>query len=568
MEEINNDIETNNKEIKLEEGENINKEINNKNNNNENEEIVITKKEEENIINNNNENKKEVDEENKNKPNENDSNNIIINNKDLEDKNNNNIDKNNINEIIEKNNEEANLNINISKEKTKKKHIVVKYANLDSFFNDDDIEKDNNILNNKNKYNKQFDKKHSSPLNNPINYTNTITKDDSFKSNKNKKLDKNIVKRSFSEAIIDSDKKGGKKNFFNELSDNPKYSKIIDLKEETESQFKKTVGNEGSSSFLKSLVSRKKARFCYDGFDLDLTYITMNIIAMGFPSTSIEGLYRNNMDDVKRFFNTRHPKHHKIYNLCEEKRYPENTFYQQGYYPFPDHEAPSLTCLMPFCQDAKKFLEEDEKNVVAIHCKAGKGRTGTFICCLLLYLGIFDTADECMKYYGLMRVGEEKGVTIPSQKRYVNYFEKIVRNKIETPIKYKSATITQIKLYTVPNFAKFGNSCTPTFIIENGKKSYKHSDYNRKTTYYCTSKSIEFPLKGDGFTVSGDTLVTFYHLAFFGKDKMFKFWFNSHFLPENGVLEIDKKNLDKAFKDKENKNFSPDFKIEMRYFFP
>ena len=49
---------------------------------------------------------------------------------------------------------------------------------------------------------------------------------------------------------------------------------------------------------------------------------------------------------------------------------------------------------------------------------------------------------------------------------------------------------------------------------------------------------------------------------------MFKFWFNSHFLPENGVLEIDKKNLDKAFKDKDNKYFSQDFKIEMKYFFP
>ena len=584
MEEIdNNDIDTSNKEIKSEEGENINKEINNINNN-ENEETINTKKEEENPINNQTENNKEVEEENKNKPNEFDSNNIIINNKDLEEKDNNNIDKNNINEIIEKNDniidkdkdnineiiekksedENLNININISKEKPKKKPTVVKYANLDSFFNDDDTEKNNNIINTKS--NKAIDKRQYSQVYKPLKYS--VTKDDSFKDNNNQKLDNNIVRRSMSQAVIDSDNKGGKRSFLNELSSNPKYYKIIDLKEETDTQFKKTVGNEGSSSFLKSLVSRKKARFCYDGFDLDLTYITMQIIAMGFPSTSIEGLYRNNMDDVKRFFNTRHPKHHKIYNLCEEKRYPENTFYQQGYYPFPDHEAPPLPCLMPFCQDAKKFLEEDENNVVAIHCKAGKGRTGTFICCLLLYLGIFDTADECMKYYGLMRVGAEKGVSIPSQKRYVNYFEKMVRDKIEKPINYKSATITEIKLYTVPNFAKFSNSCTPTFIIENGKRSYKHSDYNRKRAYYCTSKSIEFPLKGEGFTVNGDTLVTFYHLGFFGKDKMFKFWFNSHFLPENGVLEIDKKNLDKAFKDKENKNFSPDFKIEMKYFFP
>ena len=47
---------------------------------------------------------------------------------------------------------------------------------------------------------------------------------------------------------------------------------------------------------------------------------------------------------------------------------------------------------------------------------------------------------------------------------------------------------------------------------------------------------------------------------------MFKFWFNTNFLPDNGILEIDKKGLDKAFKDKENKLFSADFKVEVKYF--
>ena len=40
----------------------------------------------------------------------------------------------------------------------------------------------------------------------------------------------------------------------------------------------------------------------------------------------------------------------------------------------------------PFCEDVQKFLDADDKNVVSIHCKAGKGRTGLMISCLLVYL--------------------------------------------------------------------------------------------------------------------------------------------------------------------------------------
>ena len=207
---------------------------------------------------------------------------------------------------------------------------------------------------------------------------------------------------------------------FKELTQN-QLTKVYDLKVLTEEAIARTVKNKNSSNIVKALVSKKKNRFCYDGFDLDLTYITPRIIAMGFPSTSLEGIYRNNMEDVKRFFTTRHKDHYKVYNLCGEKTYPKDTFYKQSSYPFPDHEAPPLNLFLPFCQDAKAFLDEDEKNIVAIHCKAGKGRTGTFVCALMLYLNIFKMPEEALAYYGIMRVANGKGVTIPSQIRYVNY---------------------------------------------------------------------------------------------------------------------------------------------------
>lgn len=43
--------------------------------------------------------------------------------------------------------------------------------------------------------------------------------------------------------------------------------------------------------------------------------ITKNIIAMGIPATGIESFYRNCANESLKFFETRHPKSYKIYNL-------------------------------------------------------------------------------------------------------------------------------------------------------------------------------------------------------------------------------------------------------------
>ena len=346
------------------------------------------------------------------------------------------------------------------------------------------------------------------------------------------------------------------------------YQVFLALKENTENEVRKTVKNKGQTGYIKSLVSKAKSRFVYDGFDLDLTYITPRIIAMGFPSTAIEGLYRNNMDDVKRFFNTRHKNHYKVYNLCGERTYPKDTFYKQSYYPFPDHEAPPLNLLLPFCQDAKAFLEENQDNIVAVHCKAGKGRTGTFICCLMIYLSIFKTADEALAYYGIMRVGDGRGVTIPSQIRYVNYFEIILDKKIDINVNPKKIIIRKIKLSNAPGFSRVGWNSSITFSIDNGEKnSFKYYDYIKKReTFNLTMGQIEFYLGVKGFEVCGDVRFTFYNVGMIGtRDKIFKFWIHTKFLPEGNKFSLTKWDIDKACKDTANKNFKEDFKVEVYY---
>lgn len=77
---------------------------------------------------------------------------------------------------------------------------------------------------------------------------------------------------------------------------------------------------------VRSLVSKQKRRWDGDGYNLDLTYITDSIIAMGFPSEGTEGLFRNPLNEVQRFMKERHGDHVHVYNLCIERSYKAEKF--------------------------------------------------------------------------------------------------------------------------------------------------------------------------------------------------------------------------------------------------
>ena len=109
---------------------------------------------------------------------------------------------------------------------------------------------------------------------------------------------------------------------------------------------------------------------------------------MGYPSTGAESFYRNPATQVQAFIERYHAGHCKVYNLCLEKSYgagvlglPDDAVEQHGCF---DHNPAPLICLGPFCESAKRWLDADPRNVVAVHCKAGKGRTGMMICALMV----------------------------------------------------------------------------------------------------------------------------------------------------------------------------------------
>ena len=48
--------------------------------------------------------------------------------------------------------------------------------------------------------------------------------------------------------------------------------------------------------------------------------------------------------------------------------------------------------LLDFVKAAHDWLDLDPDNVIAVHCKGGKGRTGTIICTWLVENGTFEEA--------------------------------------------------------------------------------------------------------------------------------------------------------------------------------
>lgn len=311
-------------------------------------------------------------------------------------------------------------------------------------------------------------------------------------------------------------------------------------------------------NYVRRKVSLNKNRYQQDGFDLDLTYITKNVAAMGFPAIGVEALYRNPRTEVKRLLDKQHKDHYKVYNLCVEPKWkyePVEFENRVSHYPFADHNAPPLPLMTEFCKDVEEWLAKDQDNVVAVHCKAGKGRAGMMICCWLQHSKTCSTADEAMQQYGAIRTKDGKGVTIPSQRRYVKYYEKILKYGLPEPRTIKLKTIT----VRTTRYAKQESEMSLQ-ILEEGKTELLVS------AQQSVPSGQDFVLDTNKLAIKGDIKINFYDKSF--KDKKGKasyhIWFNTAFISGNQLV-IKKPEIDNAWKDKKNKKFLPDFEIVLTF---
>ncbi|KAL4581179.1 hypothetical protein LXL04_017388 [Taraxacum kok-saghyz] len=317
----------------------------------------------------------------------------------------------------------------------------------------------------------------------------------------------------------------------------------------------------------RHVVSQNKRRYQEGGFDLDMTYITENVIAMGFPAGDmssgffgyVEGFYRNHMEEVVRYFETYHKDKYKVYNLCSERLYDASLFEGKvASFPFDDHNCPPIQLIISFCHSAYAWLKEDIENVVVVHCKAGMARTGLMISSLLLYLKFFPTAEESISYYNQKRCVDGKGLVLPSQIRYVKYFERIMTyfNGEDQP--GRRCMLRGFRLHRCPYWIRPSITISDhNGVLFSTKKHPRTKDLSPEDFWFSAPRKgiMVFALPGEpGLTeLSGDFKVTFHD-----RQGDFYCWLNTTMIENRKILTTnDLDGFDKR------KLPSPGFQVEV-----
>ncbi|KAF4460643.1 hypothetical protein FALBO_12572 [Fusarium albosuccineum] len=210
------------------------------------------------------------------------------------------------------------------------------------------------------------------------------------------------------------------------------------------------------ASLLRQIVAGPRARHPEAG--LDLCYVTDRIIATSGPSQTYPQLaYRNPLDQLVKFLDSKHGEDWAIWEFrAEGTGYPDDSVYNRvRHYPWPDHHPPPFR-LVPMImasmrnwlhggeleggrvtrdgrptssgKDAPDSVQRDQKRmsrVVVVHCKAGKGRSGTVSCSYLIAEEGWKPEDALARFTERrMRPRFGAGVSIPSQLRWISYVER------------------------------------------------------------------------------------------------------------------------------------------------
>ncbi|XP_075465818.1 tensin-1 isoform X4 [Ascaphus truei] len=325
-----------------------------------------------------------------------------------------------------------------------------------------------------------------------------------------------------------------------------------ELPSSTESP-QKHVETTGSTKSSRSAQSRRRPSRSFslihtmeESCELDLTYITERIISVTFSAGTEEDNFCKNLKEVAHMLKSKHGDNYLIFNLSERRHDISKLHSKVLDFGWPDLHAPALEKVCSICKAMDTWLNADPHNVVVIHNRGNRGRTGVVIAAYMHYSNISASADQALDRFAMRRFYEDKILPVgqPSQKRYINYFSGLLSGTIK--MNNKPLFLHHVIMHGIPNFESKGG-CRPFLKIYQAMQPvYTSGIYNVQGD---SQTSICITIE-PGLLLKGDILLKCYHKRFHSptRDIMFHVQFHTCAIHDLGIV-FGKEDLDEAFKD-------------------
>jgi len=343
---------------------------------------------------------------------------------------------------------------------------------------------------------------------------------------------------------------------------------------------------------------------------LDMVYLTPRVILMAIPRTQVEERA------LSAYLRSRHPSAHSVYSCSAEVAPTFGAFDfidDRTYLMYPNTPG-VMDQILKFCVHADAYLSKNENNTLCVCCRTGKNRSAMLAAILLLHQGVAMSSTEAIAIVNKERTSAARNaLTLPSQIRYVHYYEALLRSSEEGAFKTKTLKITNIRINTIPNFdSSLLNMGSSPFVVvsvmaavasldggnEGGgegngveganslppappaatseaetaelmtdapiytprKIFNQYEDAKETFRYYSrkTDSTIDLDLTSQDVLIRGDTVLTF-----FSDDvKMMQVAFHTAFVEKN-YLAFEKGAIDIAYRDTKHRFFDDGLKLEV-----